>query len=149
MEKEVIRKTKVMWVAVPTGATLAVIDFFAVANNWYRTHQWIDTFIHFGWAVALGLIVYWMIVRHAGPIDMTLGKSFPFTVLVALSLTALGGVLWEFGEFTYDFINNLYGTGSLPVQLSLQDTMGDLFFDLLGGLGVAIFAWLRYHKKRK
>ena len=145
MEEALEEKNGVMKVAVPTGAVLAIVHSLAVINDWYRSIPWIDTLVHFWWAVTLGLVVYWLIERFPGHVD--LGKNLLVTVLVGLSLAALGGVLWEFGEFIYDFISNLYSHNPKPVQFGLDDTLGDMFFNLLGGAAVAIFAWLRYHRK--
>ncbi len=147
MEKA-IKKNRGIWkAAVPTGTALAVAHSLAVINGWYRSIPWIDIPIHFWWAIALGLVAYWIIQHFPEYID--LDKSFLFTVLVALSLSALGGVLWEFGEFIYDTINSSYGFGASPVQLGLRDTLADILFDMLGGLAVAIFVRLRYHRKKK
>ena len=45
----------------------------------------------------------------------------------------MAAVLWEFAEFIFD--NVFY----LSIQRSLEDTLGDLFFGLLGG--VVGFFW--------
>ena len=147
MEKAVKRDSLVWKVTVPTGTVLAVVHSIAVVNGWYSSIPWIDIPIHFFWAVVLGLVAYWIIRRFPDYID--LDKSFLFTVLVALSLSALVGVLWEFGEFIYDTINMLYGLDATPVQFGLSVTLADLLFDMLGGLTVAIFARLRYHMRNK
>jgi len=146
MEKEVGKENGIFKTAVPAGTALVVVHSLAVINNWYRLIPRIDTIIHFSWTVVLGLVVYWIINRFPGYID--LGKNLFFTILVGLSLAALGGVLWEFGEFTYDFVARSYILGVSPVQFNLYDTLSDLFFNLLGGFTVAIFVWLRYHRKR-
>ncbi len=50
-------------------------------------------------------------------------------------ITMAFGVIWEFMEWTSDFIFNL------NTQPSLNDTMGDLFADTLGGLLIALFGY--------
>ena len=61
-------------------------------------------------------------------------------LILTLSFVALVGVLWEFFEFTYDAIvrNGNYAETirmfGYSVKDLYKDTLGDLFFDLLGGL---------------
>ena len=58
-------------------------------------------------------------------------------VVSCLSFVALIGVLWEFFEFLYDvFISSRGYSGFM--QLGATDMIGDLFFDLLGGLTFSI-----------
>ena len=45
------------------------------------------------------------------------------------------GVVWEFMEWTGDYLFNL------NAQPSLNDTMGDLFADTLGGLFIALIGY--------
>jgi len=56
-----------------------------------------------------------------------------FDVIV---ITMAFGVVWEFMEWASDFLFNL------NAQPSLDDTMGDLFADTLGGLFVAFIGFL-------
>ena len=42
------------------------------------------------------------------------------------------GVIWEFMEWTFDFLFDY------NAQPSLDDTMGDLFADTLGGMFIAL-----------
>lgn len=147
MEKEVKKENGVFKFAVPTGTALSVAHSLAVVNNWYRSIPWIDILIHFGWAVTLGLVGYWIIKKFPQYID--LGKNLFFTILVGLALSALFGILWEFGEFIFDSTAHLFAEDPQRVQLGIGDTLKDLAFDMLGGASVAIFAWLRYHRGRK
>ena len=45
------------------------------------------------------------------------------------------GVLWEFMEWTFDYLFNMNS------QPSLNDTIGDLFADTLGGLFIAFIGY--------
>ncbi len=63
-------------------------------------------------------------------------KSFFLNLLIIVSFVALIGVFWEFFEFIYDFFSK---EGFKVAQLGLTDTMGDLFFGLVGG---TIFVFL-------
>jgi len=55
-----------------------------------------------------------------------------FDVIV---ITMAFGVVWEFLEWTTDFLFNL------NTQPSLDDTIGDLFADTIGGLLIAFFGY--------
>jgi len=55
-----------------------------------------------------------------------------FDVIV---ITMAFGVVWEFMEWTSDFLFNL------NAQPSLDDTMGDLFADTLGGIFIALIGY--------
>ena len=56
-------------------------------------------------------------------------KVFLFIGLI--SFVALAGVLWEFTEFVADRYIVMNGFTMLPG--TYEDTLSDLFFDLLGG----------------
>jgi len=145
MEKEVNGQKLILRTSASMAFILAVVHGLAVANNWYRTIPSIDIPIHAGWTATLGLLVYWLIERYPGHIK--LGHNLFVTILVGLSLSALGGVIWEFIEFAYDFFGIDFGIPN--VQLGIGDTLLDMFSNMLGGTCVAIFAWLRYHGKKK
>src|SRR3990167_11463646 len=131
MEKKIGNRRGILEVAVPIGAVLVVAHTLAVVNDWYRSTPWIDIFIHYGWTVVLGLFVYLIIEHFPGHIN--LGKNLFATIIIGLSLASFGGILWEFGEFTYDFISKFYSPHVSPVQLGISDTLKDLVFDILGG----------------
>ena len=63
--------------------------------------------------------------------------NYLITILITLSFAAFIGVLWEFAEFLFDIFISSGGYAKI-VQQDAADTLGDLFFDLLGGLTVAI-----------
>ena len=147
MEKKIEKENGVFKVAVPAGAVLLVVHLVAVENNWYRSIPWIDIISHFGATVVFGLGVYWLILRFPGHLDLS--KNLFVTLLAGASLSALGAVLWEFGEYIYDLTNLASNPNALPVQLSIGDTLKDLLFNILGGIAVAIFARVHYHRKRK
>ncbi|MDP3015044.1 MAG: hypothetical protein Q8N28_01380 [bacterium] len=61
-----------------------------------------------------------------------IANSFILLILV-LSFVALIGVFWEFYEFLYDVLISSRGYSGFA-RLGAADMIGDLFFDLLGGL---------------
>jgi uncharacterized membrane protein YjdF len=60
-------------------------------------------------------------------------------------MSALGGILWEFHEFLFDYFIAKKGR-YLFTQLGVVDTMSDLFFDLIGGLTAGLI-FLRKRNK--
>lgn len=146
MEKEVKRK-EIFKAAVPTGTALAIVHSFAVWQRLYYRVPWIDIPLHFWGGALLALGFYWFFYRFSDYFD--LDKSFSITLFFLLGWAALGGVLWEFGEFLYDNVVLSVDPVARAVQFGLADTLGDLAFDLLGALAVALFMRLRYHKKRR
>ncbi|MBI2011109.1 MAG: hypothetical protein HYS89_02705 [Candidatus Colwellbacteria bacterium] len=137
------REETIVKAVIPTGTALALVHSFAAFNNLYRVAPWIDIPLHFWGGALLALFFYWFFYRfrHLLKIDEA---PFLVSLILVLGWTALGGVFWEFGEFIYDKSFTLK-----PVQFGLADTLGDLFFDILGGLTVAFFIRLRYYKKEK
>lgn len=64
-------------------------------------------------------------------------------------MVAFVGVMWEFYEFGMDLVlQRGVSTYALLGQEGVADTMGDLFFDLLGGLAVAITV-VRYSERER
>lgn len=87
---------------------------------------------------------YWFFYKKPSYFDTA--RSFWVTLFFVLGWVALAGVLWEFTEFLYDLTIATYGLSLKTLQFGLMDTLGDLLSDLSGGLALAIFVRLRYHK---
>ncbi len=105
-------------------------QFLGSILDWYGLGWW-DSFIHFisGSMLAFTAILFYRRMTPSSPW---------FIFLFALSFAALGGVLWEIYEFSFDqlFGMTLQGGG-------ITDTMIDLIADTLGGLSIAIWAGIR------
>ncbi|WP_135854229.1 hypothetical protein [Halorussus salinus] len=69
--------------------------------------------------------------------DVVLPRKF--VAVYILIFTLAFGVLWEILEFGLDGLSSWTGTDSVLAQVSLANTMSDIFFDLLGGVLVAIW----------
>ena len=83
------------------------------------------------WMAALGAYIFFV----RGPVRA--GGAF-YEALILLGFAALAGVAWEFHEFIFDtFITDR----RLIMQEGVAETMGDLFFDMLGATMTVI---LRY-----
>ncbi|PIR97853.1 MAG: hypothetical protein COT89_02165 [Candidatus Colwellbacteria bacterium CG10_big_fil_rev_8_21_14_0_10_42_22] len=129
--------------------TLSVFTFFllhsvASVNDWYRSLAWIDIPVHFLGGVLVAAVFYWFFQRFPSHFDTS--RNFLITLIMVLSFTALAGVFWEFTEYIYDLLIAKYGLGLKTLQFGLRDTLGDLLADLAGGLVLAIFVKLRYHR---
>ncbi len=64
-------------------------------------------------------------------------------LLVTFGLTCSVAMLWELAEWTAD---HTLGTNC---QLSIDDTMGDMFVGVLGGLTLAIPTAIKMHKRNR
>jgi len=91
----------------------------------YYLFWWLDTALHFlggAWIV----LVFNFLMKHFG-LDLTAARARPALLIIFLGFVALLGVLWEFFEF---------GVNRYIVHIGFityEDTLSDLFFDLLGG----------------
>lgn len=108
-------------------------QYFGSILGWYGLGWW-DFFMHAVSGVLLaftGIALYERFVHRRG------GKGIFswFVALFVLSFAVLGGVVWEFYEFSMDqfFGMTLQGGGN-------KDTMEDLIADTLGGLVIALRA---------
>ena len=98
---------------------------------------------HFLGGVLMAILFLHFLETH-GEFSSLRGKWLAVLVLT-VSFAALAGVLWEFYEFGLDLVflkTNVFH----EAQPSLEDTMADLFLDLLGGLFLgALYLWSRKH----
>jgi hypothetical protein len=109
---------------------LAVIHFLSISNSLYWVFPWVDIPLHFLGGVWAASFFAWLNLRFS--LGIFEGKSFLLNFILAISFVSLIGVLWEFFEFSYDFFSNSMDISKIAQQ-GVADTMGDFFFDLLGG----------------
>lgn len=124
------------------ATAIVLIHSVATFYNLYWRFLWIDVPMHFLGGVLAAIIFIWLCGKFPGHFDLS--RNFFVTILAVLSFTALIGVLWELWEFVYDVIISSRGWGVLALQ-GARDTIGDLFFDILGGLVVVVVRRLRYN----
>lgn len=108
-------------------APLAVFVFYAVAAKGFDAYllfPWLDMPTHFFGGMA---ITYFYLVAIAYSQRLLGSVPRPVQLLLALGLTAISAVIWEFLEFASDFIWHT------QMNLGVADTLSDLFFGLLGG----------------
>src|SRR3989344_3518810 len=88
-------------------------------------------FLHF-WAENLNIRAYPLLKSENPRLSASKSKNkFLFAIISVVAFAVLIGVLWEFAEFAVQYIFPDFVT-----QISIADTMADLFLDLLGGLSV-------------
>lgn len=101
-----------------------ILDFISFYNKF--THFFSAVVVAFIFLIALFVFNEY----HRGIAVNTFKILFDVTVI-----TMAFGIVWEFMEWTSDF---LFGWNTQP---SLNDTMGDLFADTLGGLFIAFVGY--------
>lgn len=122
---------------------LAFHALFLMIGNFYKI-WWADIALHFSGGILVGLFAIWFIFNKAGLPIQKEKLPFYFVFISVISFAALIGVLWEFYEFILDEITG-YKSSKLVMQENLKDTMGDLFFDLLGASLSLVF--LKFKKQ--
>lgn len=106
-------------------------------TGWYVRGWNLDFLLHFlsgAWLASFG--AYFLFVR--GPVRVS---NRAYAALLLLGFAALVGVLWEFHEYVFDAVNP---DPSRYMQVSVLDTMGDLFFDLLGATMTVIARYAHF-----
>ncbi|MDD4761610.1 MAG: hypothetical protein PHZ25_01105 [Candidatus Pacebacteria bacterium] len=103
-------------------------------RDWYWNLSWLDIPMHFLGGFFIAVFFLW--IRKNLP--FLVGKNnFFVDFIIILGFVALIGVLWEFFEYFLDYF--FANRGVMPLsQVSLQDTLGDLFFDLVGGFSARL-----------
>lgn len=101
--------------------------------------------MHFLGGAFAALTFYWLFGRLF-PHHFNLGRSFLVTLVIVLGWVSLIGVLWELMEFSIDVLFIPGRRLAAMQQQGMQDTMGDLFMDLLGGTTFALWAAFRYNR---
>ncbi len=111
---------------------ILVVHIFASIYYWYWTYPWLDMPMHFLGGFWLAMVYFWLRQKIKNNTDSP-RESVLLIIIGCLGFIALIGVLWEFFEFLSDVF--IAAKGYIEVsQRGVGDTMGDLFFDLLGGL---------------
>ncbi len=113
---------------------ILTVHAIAILNHWYWTYSWIDMPMHFLGGILAAMLFFWVNLKFD---YLTKLPNYLITVILSLSFVALIGVLWEFSEFFYDIFISSRGYSDF-LKLGAADTLGDLFFDLLGGLAASI-----------
>jgi len=122
-KKIVIELLKIF--SLPIAILMA--DIFFLFFDVYSLISWIDMPMHFIGGIFIGgsyFLLLKMLQREG-----FLGETHNLLHFIfVISLVALTTIIWEFGEFTLDFIGNWGG-----LQPSLTNTMQDMFLGMVGG----------------
>jgi hypothetical protein len=116
--------------AIGISAFLAAVYVFSISNSLYWFFPWMDIPLHFLGGLWAAVFFAWLNLKFN--LRFFEGRNFLWNFVLTLSFAALIGVLWEFFEFSRDFFSSSMDISKMA-QISVSDTMGDLFFDLLGG----------------
>lgn len=128
---------------------LLAINALALVTHGYVYYPWFDMPMHFMGGVIIGYIALavWSLTIQRIVFQKTLSPRVHTVIYFVgiLGLVALVGVVWEWYEFLSDCWAVYQGhvLDAVPAQVSLADTMLDLFLDLTGG-AVAFLFW---HKR--
>lgn len=102
----------------------------------YRSFPWIDIPMHFGGGVAM-MVSIGMLYKSLQKIAVIPHLPLAITRLFLFTIISTITIFWEFAEFTTDFF---YYTHA---QVSIPDTMKDMFLGMLGGvLVISLFRFI-------
>lgn len=94
---------------------------------WVQGLFWSDILMHFIGGVFVAAIF----------LNFFQNENKPALLLFTVSFAVLIGVLWEFYEYLAEYYFSRL-SGFSVLGMALDDTLSDLFFDLLGGLTAGI-----------
>lgn len=103
-----------------------MLHIVATVGGYYETFWWFDIPLHLAGGVAIAISGYFFLEDFYGRQKFHI-QFKPLQILILISFVALGAVLWEFMEFSFDRIFH-----SL-MQPDLPDTIKDMAMGLTGG----------------
>ena len=108
--------------------------FISRVLNGYILYPPLDIPMHFFGGVAMA---YFLSKSFSAVPEGAIAPPYrPFAEFVfVVSVTATASIVWEFAEFTSDF---MFGTRA---QLGLDDTLFDMALGIAGGLSYAVMSW--------
>lgn len=116
-----------------SGAFILFFLIFILANlvlalyfNLYYLIWWLDMVHHFLGGLWLAFLLNFYLKKIGFAVSNLL-----LLLILFLGFAALVGVLWEFTEFLWDRF--FWHSGFTYFSGIYEDTLSDLFFDLLGG----------------
>lgn len=129
---------KILTMFSMAGLVFSVHMCILLGTDWYYSLAWMDILFHFlgGLSIGVGFCNLLSFFESHKAISFT--DSMVWRLLV-VALVALAATLWEFHEYTLDFLIHT------DMQPSITDTMADMFLGLLGGLAAT---FITHAKKR-
>lgn len=120
---------------------LAAANALAYQFFLFWRYFWLDALLHVLGGLWLGFLGLWFLARRLLPAQTAFRPLV--ALLLALAFSALGGVLWEIFEYGLKIFFPVAGwrftDQNFLALLRFKDTISDLAFDLLGGLGAALY----------
>ena len=120
-------------------APLAVFTMHVLAAkviHLYRTHPSADIPMHIAGGAAIAFL-FWSMATRASAVE-AIGRINKFGLcLLVFGLVGTTTVFWEFAEYASDL---WFHTGA---QSGLPDTLGDMFFGIVGGAVFLVVAAMR------
>jgi hypothetical protein len=129
---------KIFWFPLSVYITHLVFTYLLDA---YTLFPWIDIPMHYlgGLSMAYSLLLVLSELQHQQvikPLERII------ELLLIFSLVTTAAVFWEFSEFTAD---QILGTNG---QISLKNTMKDLFVGVIGALSVVGYVTMTTFRKK-
>lgn len=121
---------------VPMAAVYAFDYLVSQPLSLYRLWPSFDIPMHLigGFVTAWSALIFFRAYRRTMPF-------FVFAVLL-IGVVSFVGIAWEWYEFIHD---QLYPP--ILFQPSIRDTMGDLFFDIVGAVSFVMVLFVRERRK--
>lgn len=123
---------------------IIVVGTWSIGLIYYLPFQywWFDVFIHFlGGLWVLSLLVA---IKNYYKINIAETNNFLVSFFVLVSLVVFVGVIWEFLEFVAD--RYILKTGFTNMRGVYEDTLNDLFMDMIGGIFGSVVYLLKNKK---
>ncbi|MFA6522146.1 MAG: hypothetical protein WCT24_00955 [Patescibacteria group bacterium] len=125
--------------AIQSAFAVMLVQVVLLLINGYWNWPTIDIPMHFAGGAAMGMLGLALWNENVSTISFknTFLNARPWIakILFIVCFAGLIGIVWEFFEFAQDYFFGSY------TQPSLQDSLGDLFCDLLGGLSIIFFTF--------
>lgn len=109
---------------------IALVNAFASAYYWYWVMRWFDMPMHFAGGAWLALFGAWWQYGRLGIVPHKFIQFLGTCLVFVISI----GLLWEVYEATVSF----FTVGHMN---DIVDTVGDVVFDILGGVTVSTIVW--------
>ncbi len=114
------------------GAVFAIHLISSFGLGAYQRWSWFDIPMHFFGGLSIAVSGHVLLRVLQTQAHLVIRHALVWQSLLVMS-AIVAAVFWEFYEFLLDYF---FGT---LTQLGLQDTMGDLFFGMLGAVVISFF----------
>ena len=112
---------------------IAIVNAFAQQYYWFWLMRWFDMPMHFMGGIWLaGTVLWWRFFSGRFTNEGSIKAIFVWAILGALGI----GLAWEVYEAGVSYI-------TVGHMNNMLDTISDLIFDMLGGLTVASWVWIK------